>query len=572
MSGKWILAVGLGMALVPAVGRGGDWPQFRGPGGGGVAEEKRLPAEWGKDRNIAWKVKVPGYGWSCPVVWGDKVFVTTAVSDKQKKPGMGGFPGFGGGFPGGGPGGFPGGGPGGPGGFPGGGFPGGRGGRGPGAFGGPPQPGQVLPASLQQTLKLTAEQKKQVEELQKEADAGLDKILTEGQRKQLKEMRAGFGPGGRGGFGGPGGFGGKGGFGGPGGFGPMGGGKPPDTVYKWEVYCLSAADGKVLWYRTAAERRPALGINPANTYASETPVTDGERVFAYFGGTGVFCYDFAGKLVWKKDLGAYRTMFGHGSASSPVLDAGRLFIQCDNEEKSFLVALDARTGQELWRVGRPERTSWATPLVWKNRLRTEVVCLSSPRVRSYDPATAKQLWELAGFSGQPKASPVGSPDLLYVGIEGGFGGFGGGGGRPLFGVKAGASGDITLKSGARSGDGVAWLQPQAGPSKASPLLYQGYLYVVGDRGDLVNCFDARTGKQVYKERLQGATGFTASPWASGGKVFFLDDGGTTYVIQAGPQFKMLATSPIDETCWATPAAAHGALYLRGVEYLYCIKE
>jgi outer membrane protein assembly factor BamB len=360
-------------------------------------------------------------------------------------------------------------------------------------------------------------------------------------------------------------------------------------VYRWEVYCLDAADGKVLWKRTAAEGKPATSINPTNTYATETPVTDGERVYTYFGAAGVFCYDFAGKLLWQARPGAYRTMFGHGTASSPALDGGRLFIQCDNEEKSFLLALDAKTGKELWRVDRPERTSWSSPLVWKNKVRTEVVCLGSSGVRAYDPATGKELWHLGGLSGQPKASPVASPELLYVGVAG-FGMFGGfnegggfpgggrggrggrGGGKPLYAVKAGASGDVTLKDGTTSNEGVAWYLPQGGPSTASPLLAGGYLYVAEERGGLLNCYDAATGKRVYKERLQGAAGFTSSPWAQGGKLFFLDDAGTTFVVQAGPRFKLLASNSLDEMCWSSPAVAHGALLLRGVDYLYCIKE
>jgi outer membrane protein assembly factor BamB len=363
-------------------------------------------------------------------------------------------------------------------------------------------------------------------------------------------------------------------------------GKAPNAVYKWEVYCLSAADGKVLWKQTAAEHKPAVGVNNFNTYATETPVTDGERVYAYFGNTGVFCFDMAGKPLWQANLGAYPMALGHGTASSPVLDDGRLFIQCDNEQKSFLVALDAKTGKQLWRVPRSEGTGWSTPLIWKNKVRTEVICLGSPKVRSYDPATGKQLWELSGLNGQPKATPVASPDLLYVGAGGGPGGFGfgggppgggggrfgGGGARSLFAVKAGASGDITLKSGERSNEGVAWRLPQAGPSTASPLLYEGHLYIVEDRGGLLSCYDARTGKQLYKERLQGARGMTSSPWACDGKVFCLDDSGTTHVVQAGPEFKLLSQNTIEEMFWSSPAVAGGALFLRGVDYLYCIRQ
>lgn len=632
MIARWMFTLGVSVVWLPAVAGAGDWPQFRGPNGSATSTEPALPTQWSTDHNIAWKAQLPGYGWSSPIIWGDKVFVTTAVSDKQRKPSAG----FGGG------GGR--GGPGGPGGF---GGPG-RGGR--GGFGGPPQPGQILPTFLQERLNLTAEQKKQLEELQKTTDGKLAKILTDEQQKQLKERpegpgRGGFGRGGRGGFGGPPqpgqilpaavqerlkltddqkkqverfqkevdgrlakvltdeqqkqmketrqgfGRGGRGGFGGPGGFGR--GQRAPDVVYRWEVYCLNAADGKVLWKQTAAEGKPATSVSAFNTYATETPVTDGERVYAYFGMTGVFCYDLSGKLLWKTKLGAYRTSMGHGSGSSPVVDAGRLFIQCDNDEKSFLAALDAKTGKELWRVNRSERTGWSTPLVWKNKVRTEVVCLGSGAARSYDPTTGKQLWELGGLNGQVKASPVASAEMLYVGTGGGGfgGGFGGeelpgaapggrggrggrfgGGGRPLFAVKAGASGDITLKDGAKSNAGVAWYLPQAGPSTASPVLYAGYLYILEERGGLLNCYDAKTGKKIYKERLPGARGFTSSPWVSGGKIYCLDDGGTTHVVLAGPQFKVLSKNPIAETCWSTPAVAAGALILRTVDHLYCIKQ
>jgi len=213
------------------------------------------------------------------------------------------------------------------------------------------------------------------------------------------------------------------------------------------------------------------------------------------------------------------------------------------------------------------------------------VCLGSPRARSYDPATGKQLWELGGLSGQPKASPVASPEFLYVGTGGGFefgggrfgGGEGGGGGRmgggarPLFAVRAGASGDITLKDGARSNDGVAWHLPRGGPSTASPLLYEGRLYILEERGGLLSCYDAKTGKQVYKERLPGARGFTSSPWANAGKVFCLDDSGQTFVVQAGPKFKLLGKNTLGETFWSSPAGAGATLLLRGVDHLYGIK-
>jgi outer membrane protein assembly factor BamB len=465
-----VLSAAVCVVSVTAAGHSADWPQFRGPNGSATTAETGLPLEWGAGKNVAWKAEVPGYGWSSPVIWGDKVFVTTAVSDKQQKP-SGGF-----GGPGGGPG------------------------------------------------------------------------------------------GGRGGFG--------------------RGMRPPDEVYKWRVLCLSATDGKVIRQQTAAEHKPAIPKHGSNTYATETPATDGERVYAYFGMTGVFCYDLSGKLLWKKDLGSYAMAMGNGTGSSPALDDGRLFIQCDNEEKSFLVALDAKTGAELWRAPRTERTGWSTPLVWKTRGRTEVVCIGTPRARSYDAATGKPLWELGGMTGQCKASPAADGDLLYVGTGGGPGGFAGPGGfggrrggfggdsgsRPLVAVKAGAAGDITLKAGARSNDGVAWSLPNAGPATPSPLVYDGYLYVLEERGGFLSCYDARTGKQVYKERLPGARGFSSSPLAGDGKIYCLDDGGTTHVIKTGPEFRVLGKNAVEGMTWSSAAAAGGAIYLRTVDAVYCFKD
>jgi outer membrane protein assembly factor BamB len=462
-----------------------NWPGFRGPNGSAVSDEPALPSEWGKDKNVAWKVAIPGYGWSSPVVWGDKVFVTTAISDKQKKP-TGGF--------------------------------------------GPPG--------------------------------------------------GGFGPPGGGGFGPKGGFGRQ---------------EPPDDVYKFQVLCLSAADGKVLWRETARESKPTIPTQASNTYASETPVTDGERVYAYFGMHGLYAYDFDGKQVWKLDLGSYPTAMGNGTGSSPALADGKVFVQCDNEKESFLVAVDAKTGKEVWRTKRTERTGYSTPLVWRNKERAEIICVGSQKVRSYDPATGKQLWELGSMSGQPKASPAATEDLLFVGTGGGPGGMMGGGGfgppggpkggpgggpkggfgmdgsRPLFAVKPGAGGDLTLKDGAKSSDSIAWKDEKAGPQTPSPLVYQGYLYILDERGGSLTCYDAQTGKQQYKERL-GGRGFTASPWAHDGKVFCLDDSGTTYVVRAGPTFKELGRNVLNAMCWSTPAVGNGSVFLRTVDTLYCLRR
>jgi outer membrane protein assembly factor BamB len=551
--------------------RAENWPQFRGPNNAGLAMEAHLPPAWAAEKNFAWKIRIPGYGWSSPIVWSDKLFVTTAVSNQQQPPER--FAGAGGGA-------------------------GGPAGGGPGAFGPRARP-LLTPAALDR-LQLTDKQKEQVEKLQKEfadqqqgqlAKAGqamqkaqgdkdpeampkaLEKLreafqgsekargdylaklrdfLTDGQKKSFdqlqKEESAAT-------------------LGGLPGMGPAP--KPPDQVYRWEIYCLNAADGKVLWKQLAHEGKPPIPKQPSNTYASETPVTDGERVYAYFGMVGVFCYDFAGQLLWSKDLGSYPMMMGWGTGSSPALDGDRLFVQCDNEKDSFLVALDKKTGQELWRVGRDEKSSWCTPFIWRNKQRTELVAAGPRRVRSYDPATGRLLWQLEGMtrmtgSTVASATPVADEDRVYVSTGSSFGT------NPLFAVRAGASGDLTLPEGTTASADVAWSLTRGGPSMASPLLYGGYLYTLDDNSGLLSCYEATTGKPAYRERLLGARGFSASPWVHADKVFCLDREGRTFVIQAGPTFRMIGKNDLGEMCWATPALANGSLFLRSSDHLYSI--
>jgi outer membrane protein assembly factor BamB len=288
---------------------------------------------------------------------------------------------------------------------------------------------------------------------------------------------------------------------------------------------------------------------------------------------GVYCYDMAGKLLWKKDLGSFPTKSNYGTASSPVMEGDHLFLQVDNEQQSFLVALDKKSGEEVWRVDRAEKTNWGSPIIWKNKVRTELVTPGAQKVCSYDPTTGKLLWEIAGYGGNNTSTPVGNSELLYVILQGsppsGPGGKGGDGG--LLAVKAGAEGDISLKLGESSNAGVAWSARRSAESDTSPLVYQGHVYVFA-RAGVMTCYDAVTGNQVYRERVPGIKNIWASPWASDGKVYILDDSGTTAVLQTGPSFKVLRRNTLDDTTWATPAAADGAIYLRGVNYLYCIKS
>ena len=424
-----------------------NWSQFRGQNAG-IIDGVQLPFEWSSDKHILWKVALPGVGWSQPVVWGDKVFVTTAETEAQTKPAPGA--------------------------------------RGPGI-------------------------------------SGFAMLFGTDQA-------------------------------------------PPKESYRWKVMCLNAATGETIWEQTAREGRPTIKIHPSNTYASETPVTDGERVIAYFGMTGVYCYDLAGNSIWKKDLGTYPTQYGWGTGSSPLLFGDRVYIQCDNDKSSFLVALDKKSGDELWRVERDEKSNWSTPYIWKNKVRTELVTAGGNQVRSYDPATGDLLWSMKG-NGRTATTPTGDEELLYVDsydrLTGGTGVFAA--------IRPGASGDISLAGKETSNPHVAWSVPLRGQRVASPMIYRDCVYVLEQNTGIVRCMNAATGEEHFRTRLPEASGFTASPLANDGKIFCLDQNSRNFVMEAGPELKVIATNALDGgMCWASPAVAGNRLLIRTVDQLYCI--
>ena len=376
--------------------------------------------------------------------------------------------------------------------------------------------------------------------------AGDAKRPADGERPRNRDGRGPGAPGGGGGFGRS--------------------AAPPDQVYRWMVLCLDRGTGDVLWEQVAHEGKPSLATHRSNTYASETPIVDGQRVYAYFGMTGLYCYDLDGKPLWSKDLGSYPMSHGWGTGSSPALAGDRLFVQCDNDEDSFLVALDSRTGDELWRVGRDEKSNWSTPYVWTNAKRAELVTAGGEKMCAYDPATGKLLWSLTGVKGRCSATPVGSDELLYVGVGGGMGGAG-----PLVAIRAGAAGELTLGGDdPASTAGIAWSVSRAGPPMASPLVYNGNVYVLEQRGGIIGCYDAATGEERYRKRIEGAAGFASSPWAADGKIFCLDETGQTFVLAPGPELNVLATNKLPDQFWSSVAVAGDHLLLRGVEYLYSI--
>lgn len=339
-----------------------------------------------------------------------------------------------------------------------------------------------------------------------------------------------------------------------------------EEVYRWELTCFDLKSGKELWRQVAHHGNPAIKKHDGSTYACETPVTDGKRVFAYFGMTGVFCYDLEGKLLWKKDLGAFKTQNGWGTGSSPVLYKDVLYIQVDNEENSFLIALDAATGNEKWKINRDEKTNYSTPVIWENKQGNELVT-TGKSARSYDPETGSLIWELKMADGNAIPSPVYDKEHIYLGKPGGPG-------KPgtLVSVKAGSKGNITPADSALVSSGVEWTLKETGIANPSPLLFNGLLYLLGSRGGELYCLDAATGAQVYKEKVDKVGACWASPWIQGGKIFFYDEKGTTQVIQAGKEFKVLSQNTLNDKFWASVAITNDAYIFRGIKKLYCVKK
>lgn len=419
-----------------------NWPQFRGSKSLGVSDGKNLPQTWSASQNVKWKSEIPGYGWSCPIIWGDKIFVTSVVRE-----------------------------------------------------------GEV--------------------EVPKKG------LYFGGERPT-----------------------------------------PSKDVHRWMVFCFDLSTGQKRWEKQVHQGSPSSSVHLKNSYASETPVTDGERVYAYFGNLGLFCFDLEGKELWSKRFENFRTRNGWGTATSPVLHKDRIYIANDNEEQSSLVSFDAKSGNQLWRVGRDEKSNWATPYIWENEKRTELVIPGRNKVRSYD-LNGKLLWELGGMSSIVIPTPFSQFGLLYV-----CSGYVGDTTRPVFAIRPGATGDISLKAGETSNEYIAWSQKTAAPYNPSPLVYGDYFYVLFDFGFL-SCHDARTGKEIYaKQRIntEGSSGFTSSPWACNGKIFCLSEDGDTFVIEAGPEYKLLGKNSLGEMCLATPAIAHGSLIIRTASTLYSIQN
>ena len=327
----------------------------------------------------------------------------------------------------------------------------------------------------------------------------------------------------------------------------------------------------MLWERVAIEGVPRSGRHVKASQANASPVTDGRHLVVSFGSEGVYCYDLDGKLLWKKDFGPQRTGFywdptyEWNTASSPVIFDNLVYLQVDLFKDSYIVALDVATGKEVWRTERDEIPSWGTPLVYHGPQRTELITQGRNALRSYDPRTGRELWKLGRHSDVTIPTPIAGNGLIFA--TSGQGPI-----YPVYAVRPGASGDITLEDGQESNEFVAWSRRRGGPYTPTPILYDGILYICSSNGILV-AYRAETGEVLYRERIGGApNSFTASAVAADGKLYYASEDGDVFVLKAGPTYELLATNPMGEVMMATPAISQGMLVIRMQRHIVGVGE
>jgi outer membrane protein assembly factor BamB len=347
----------------------------------------------------------------------------------------------------------------------------------------------------------------------------------------------------------------------PRGRGRMGGDQSPQPEQRFEVICLDKKTGKVVWQRTAKTAAPHEGFHHMyGSFASNSPVTDGKRLYAYFGSRGIYCYDLDGKLIWEKDLGVKMKMrLGYGEGVAPALGGDALILGFDQEAGSFIVALDKNTGAELWRASRDEVSNWAMPLVVDYAGAKQVVMSGTNRVRSYDVKTGKVIWECAGLGGNVIPAPVYKDDIVYA--------MSGWRNPNLMAIRLGRTGDLT------GTDAVLWSNTRGNSYTPSPLLYDDKLYTLTDTG-MLSCYNARTGTPYYQmSRLPKPYSFKSSLVGANGKLYMASEDSDVVVVKMGEKFEVLATNTLtDEFFVSTPAIVDGEIFLRGRNTLFCISE
>lgn len=462
-----------------------QWGQWRGPSATGLAAFGDPPVKWSETSNIKWKVEIPGHGLSVPIVWGDVIYIQTAIS-----------------------------------------------------------------TDLAAAKKRTEEQQTRQKE-RRERRRGAEGRRGDGQGREGSGARGGRGRG-RGGPGGPGGRGGRGGFG----FGRS----VPSEAHQFAVIALDRKTGETLWKKTLREEVPHEGNHNDGSLAPASPITDGEHLYAHFGSRGLYCLTLEGDLVWEKNLGHMKTRNGFGEGSSPAIHGDTLVVNWDHEGDSFIVALDKKTGEEKWRRDRSEVTSWSTPLIIEDGGKARVIVSATNRIRSYDLATGKTIWECGGLGVNCAPTPVASSGLLFA--------MSGYRDPAMLAIRYnGATGDLT------GSDAIVWSTTKGTSYVPSALIYDDTLYYLQRSSGILSCVDAKTGKPHYaQQRLDDISGVYASPVAAAGRVYIAGRNGATYVLKHGSSFQVLAVNKLDEEFTASPAIVGNDLYLRGKKYLYRISE
>ncbi len=339
------------------------------------------------------------------------------------------------------------------------------------------------------------------------------------------------------------------------------------SVHRWRVYAVDKRSGTITWSRTAHEGVPKVKRHVKATQANASPVTNGQVVIVSFGSEGLFAYDFDGKLLWKQDVGvldpgcAGQPELQWGFASSPVIYQDLVILQCDKQQESFMVAFNIMSGKQVWRVERDEIPAWSTPVIYRGTKRTELVTSGSKYYRGYDPLTGKELWRLRDDTQVKVPSPVIAHDMFF--LSGGNPR-----GRDFYAVRPPFNGDISIPAEATSGAHIPGRKTRGSPYTPTPLVYGDYLYVCNDNG-VLTVYNAKSGEQIYQNRI-GTTNstFSASPIASGGRLYLSSEDGEVFVLKAGP---LLSVNRMGEPLMATPAASDGMIIMRGQRHLFAAR-